>query len=99
MDLTLMDFIFLTAKEVAELLRISRRTVYNWIDEGIIRAVKINDIDKSAVRIPLSEVERILKEVFEDDKKVESILKEVFEDDRVKEVLGDLIYMRINKIL
>jgi excisionase family DNA binding protein len=99
MDLTLKDFIFLTAKEVAELLRISRRTVYTWIDVGFIRAVRVNDKSKSAVRIPLSEVERILKQAFEDDKKVESILKEVFEDDRVKEVLGDLIYMRINKIL
>ena len=73
--LTVKDLTLLKVKEVAELLRVSRRTVYTWIDCGDIRAVKINDIDKSAVRIPLSEVERILKETFEDDKKVESILK------------------------
>jgi excisionase family DNA binding protein len=73
--LTVEDLTLLTVKEVAEILGISRRTVYNWIDCGVIRAVKVNDTDKSAVRIPLSEVERILKEAFEDDKKVESILK------------------------
>jgi excisionase family DNA binding protein len=54
---------FLTVQEVAELLRISRRTVYTWIDEGVIRAVKISD--KSVVRIPLSEIERIIKEALE----------------------------------
>lgn|GEM_PF-2157836 len=56
---------FLTVKEVAELLRVSRRTVYTWIDEGVIRAVKVNDMDKSAIRIPSSEVDRILKEALE----------------------------------
>ena len=58
-----MQFQFLTVQEVAEILKISRRTVYTWIDEGVIRAVKIND--KSVVRIPSSEVERILNEALE----------------------------------
>jgi excisionase family DNA binding protein len=52
----------LTVKEVAEMLQVSRRTVYNWIDEGVIRAVKVNDKDKSAVRIPSSEIGRIIRE-------------------------------------
>jgi excisionase family DNA binding protein len=54
---------FLTVKEVAEKLKLSKRTVHNWIDEGVIRAIKVKD--GSAVRIPASEVERILNEIFE----------------------------------
>jgi excisionase family DNA binding protein len=65
-----MDLTLLTVEKVAEILGLSRRAVYTWIDEGVIRGVKIRDKNKSAVRIPLSELERILKEVFDDDKKV-----------------------------
>ena len=53
----------LTVYEVAELLRTSARTIYSWIDEGVIRCIKIKD--KSAVRIPLSEVERLIQEALE----------------------------------
>jgi excisionase family DNA binding protein len=53
----------LTVYEVAQLLRISERTIYTWIDEGVIRCIKIKD--KSAVRIPLSEVERLVQEALE----------------------------------
>ena len=53
----------LTVYEVAQLFRISERTIYTWIDEGVIRCIKIKD--KSAVRIPLSEVERLIQEVLE----------------------------------
>jgi excisionase family DNA binding protein len=52
----------LTVKEVSELLSYSERVVYTLIDEGVIRAVKIRDKHKSAVRIPLSEIERIINE-------------------------------------
>jgi excisionase family DNA binding protein len=54
---------FLTVKEVAEKLKVSKRTIHNWIDEGVIRAVKLRD--GLAVRIPASEVERIIKEALE----------------------------------
>jgi excisionase family DNA binding protein len=53
----------LTVYEVAQLFRISARTIYTWIDEGVIRCVKIKD--KSAVRIPASEVERLVQEALE----------------------------------
>ena len=53
----------LTVYEVAQVFRISERTIYTWIDEGVIRCIKIKD--KSAVRIPLSEVERLIQEVLE----------------------------------
>ncbi len=54
---------FLTVQEVAELLRVNRRTVYTWIDEGVIRAVKLHD--KSVVRIPMLEIKRIINEALE----------------------------------
>ena len=53
----------LTVYEVAQLFRISARTIYTWIDEGVIRCIKIKD--KSAVRIPASEIERLIQEVLE----------------------------------
>ena len=53
----------LTVYEVATIFRISERTIYTWIDEGVIRCVKIKD--KSAIRIPLSEVERLVQEALE----------------------------------
>jgi len=54
---------FLTVFEVATLFRVSDRTIYTWIDEGVIRCIKIKD--KSAVRIPASEIERLVQEVLE----------------------------------
>lgn len=53
----------LTVLEVANIFRISERTIYTWIDEGVIRCIKIKD--KSVVRIPISEVERLIQEVLE----------------------------------
>jgi len=53
----------LTVYEVAQLFRISERTIYTWIDEGVIRCVKTKD--KAVIRIPLSEVERLIQEVLE----------------------------------
>jgi excisionase family DNA binding protein len=58
-----LDIQLLTVKEVAEKLKLNKRTVHNWIDEGVIRAIKVKD--GSAVRVPASEVERILNEVLE----------------------------------
>jgi excisionase family DNA binding protein len=36
-----MDEPYLTVKEVAALLRVSRQSIYIWIDEGRLQAVKI----------------------------------------------------------
>jgi acetyl-CoA synthetase len=49
---------FLTPKQFADRLSISRWTVYAWISEGKIKSVKIGRL----VRIPESEVERIVQE-------------------------------------
>lgn len=37
--------------EVAELFRVSERTVYNWIDWGYMRAIKIGD-GRGTIRVP-----------------------------------------------
>ncbi len=49
---------FLTPRQFADRLSISRWTVYAWISEGKIKSVKIGRL----VRIPESEVERIVQE-------------------------------------
>lgn len=36
-----MDEKYLTVKEVAERLQVSRQAVYNWISEGKLRAVRV----------------------------------------------------------
>lgn len=48
----------LSPKEFADRLSISRWTVYAWIQEGRIKSVKLGRL----VRIPESEVERLVQE-------------------------------------
>ena len=50
-----MDEKYYTPDEVAELLKVTRRSVYTWIKEDKIAAVKVG----SAWRIPTSAVEKI----------------------------------------
>lgn len=49
---------FLTPKQFADRLSISRWTAYAWISEGRIKSVKLGRL----VRIPESEVDRIVQE-------------------------------------
>jgi excisionase family DNA binding protein len=51
---------FYTVKEAAEYFNVSKRTIYNWIDAGIIRAVQVGN--KSVIRIPASELGRLKRE-------------------------------------
>lgn len=46
-----------TPEEVAVNLKVSRKTIYNWIQEGRLRAVKIGHF----WRISESELNRLLK--------------------------------------
>jgi len=39
-----------TVKEVAEILRVSKRTIYSYIDAGYLRAIQVGE--KKAIRIP-----------------------------------------------
>ncbi len=48
---------FYTPEEVAANLKVSRKTIYNWIQEGRLKAVKIGHF----WRISESELNRLLK--------------------------------------
>lgn len=50
---------YLTVKEVANLLKVSPRTVYSYIEFGYIRAVQVST--KKAIRIPKSSVEEFIQ--------------------------------------
>ena len=50
-----------TVKEVAGILRVNRKTIYNWIDQGRIRAVKFTENQKNRyVRIPESAINKFI---------------------------------------
>jgi excisionase family DNA binding protein len=51
---------FYTVKEAAEYFNVSKRTIYNWIDAGIIRAVQVGS--NSTIRIPSCELGRLKRE-------------------------------------
>ncbi len=53
---------FYTVKEVAKLTGRSVPTIYNWIDMGFLKAVKIGaESSKGAILIPESALEEFLK--------------------------------------
>jgi excisionase family DNA binding protein len=51
----------ITTSQAAQQLKVTERTVRNWIEEKIIDAYKLNPQSKSVYRIPQSEIERILR--------------------------------------
>ena len=51
--------VYLTVYEVAEMLRVSRRTIYRWMENGKIRFFQAMG---GATRVPLSELNRFIKE-------------------------------------
>lgn len=51
---------FLTVAEVAGLLKLNQQTVRNWIDQGVIPAIRVG----RRVRILRSDLERILAESY-----------------------------------
>ena len=44
-------------KEAAEIFSVTKRTIFRWIEKGIIQSVKIS----GTVRIPDEEIERLKK--------------------------------------
>lgn len=56
---------FCTREEISELLRVSMRTLDRMMIEGQINYIKIGDGIKGAVRIPKSEIDRLLTEAAE----------------------------------
>ena len=49
-----------TITEVAKFLRVSRQTIYTWIDTGILKAYKL-PILKGGWRVKPEEIERLKK--------------------------------------
>ena len=56
---------FCTREEVSELLRISMRTLNRIMDEGQIKYIKLGEREYGGVRIPKSEIYRLLDEAAE----------------------------------
>jgi excisionase family DNA binding protein len=56
------DAPILTTEEAAEALQVSARTIRRMIERGSIEAQKLDPTAKSVYRIPMAEVQRILRE-------------------------------------
>lgn len=56
---------FCTREEISEILRISTRTVNRMMAEGQLKYIKLGDGVQDTVRIPTSEIERLLSEASE----------------------------------
>lgn len=49
---------YLTTEEIAEMLKVTTKTVRNWLQSGELRGIRL----KGSWRIPKSEFERFLKQ-------------------------------------
>lgn len=56
---------FLTVNEFAQKLKVQPRQVYTWIEQGRIKALRLNDTPKSPWRIPFRELARLDAEAYE----------------------------------
>ena len=52
---------FYTITEVAKLLKVSRVTVYDWIEKGKMKAVELPGLKNGRLRITEKELEKLLK--------------------------------------
>jgi len=53
----------LTIKETAEMLRISQRTVFNYIQAGLLKPVRVGGIKKTGKNlIPIKQIETLLNQ-------------------------------------
>lgn len=52
----------ISTTEAARRLGIKPRTIQKWIEQGIIKAYRLNPSGRSVYRVPVAEVERILNE-------------------------------------
>ncbi len=51
---------FYTVKEVAKLLRVSESTVRNYVQRGVIKALRIGAGKRSTIRIPATEINTLI---------------------------------------
>lgn len=50
---------YFTVNEFAGLLKVKRQQVYKWIAFGRIKAIRLNETEKSPWRIPFTELQRM----------------------------------------
>lgn len=55
----MLDEEYFTVQEVAKRFRVSRQAVYDWIDAGRLRAVRVGE----RVRIPASALQEFIKPI------------------------------------
>ncbi len=55
---------FYTPAEVADLLKTTRRTVYNWIEKGQLKSIKVGHL----VRITKADLETFIGQPIDNDK-------------------------------
>lgn len=58
-----MDDLYYTPKEVSKLLKVSKPTVYKWIEAGILQGVRIG----GTVRIPRESVAAAIQRIWPDE--------------------------------
>lgn len=56
---------FLTVKEFAAKMKVRRDLVYEWIDYGRIKAIRLSDKPTSQWRIPYAELRRMHAKAYE----------------------------------
>lgn len=56
---------YLTVDEVAKRLKVTRQAIYNWINDGRLRAVKVG----RSTRIPVSAIDAFLRPYAPEDRK------------------------------
>lgn len=61
------DLEFLTASEFANKLKVKNDQVYRWIDDGKVRAIRMNDSLRSPWRIPYTELRRMHASAYENE--------------------------------
>lgn len=54
-----MDDTYLTVREVAERLRVTRQAVYNWITEGRLNAIRVG----KSVRVSVKSIEAFIQPI------------------------------------
>ena len=94
-----MDDKLLTITDAAQMLNISRQSLYRWAKDGKIQMIKIAD---NATRIKQSDIERLINEatpIYQDAEQIQSVQQQIplgymlmaaYESDIDPELIGKL---------
>jgi len=61
------EFEFMTVREFADKMKVQRDQVYDWINYGRIKAIRVNDRPHSPWRIPYTELRRMHAKAYDVD--------------------------------